>query len=75
MEYWTIVIIIFAPPPPKRNFHADVQLPFSIEKSTPNVLKFLNTIIVRFRDCISCNIKYSFDKCSMEKADSGALNY
>ena len=48
MEYWKIVIIIFAPPPPKMNFHADVQLPLNIQKSTPNVLKFLNTIIVRF---------------------------
>ena len=47
MEYWKIVIIIFAPPPPKRKFHADVKLPLSIDKSTPNVLKFLNTIIVR----------------------------
>ena len=49
MEYWKIVIIIFAPPPPKMNFHIDVQLPLSIEKSTPNVLKFFDTIIVRFR--------------------------
>ena len=47
MEYWKIVIIIFAPPPPKMKFHIDVQLPLSNAKSTPNVLKFLNTIIVR----------------------------
>ena len=48
MEYWKIVIIIFTPPPPKMNFYAEVHLPLNIEKSTPNFLKFLNKIIVRF---------------------------
>ena len=40
------------------NFHADVQLPLNIVKSTPNVLNSLNTIIVRLMYLVSKDYGY-----------------